>query len=454
MAADALRVLTDVLPGRIFSSGTDAYRRATTPRNTTASQRPLAVARVFSDQDVARCVRTAAEVGLRVVPQATGHGAAGSIGDDVVLVDTSALDTIEIDAQRKVVRVGAGATFGKVNAAAFRHGLLAPSGTAPDVAVLGYVALGGVGWLTRPHGLASAALRAVEVVDGAGRLVGPASEAYEDVLWACRGGGGAGIVTSVELELFGVEDLRAGYVLWPASLADEVLPAWGAALSGFNPALSSAVGLLHAPDAPSVPEALRGKPVVHLSAATLAGSAAEDSLRRLLADLPRPAISTLGPCDAARLATIHLDPPSATPALGEGRWLTAGAAEHVLDIVTAAGTDADSPLAEVELRHVAASGSQVPGALTSVPGDLVLHATGGAPDEGARRAVLDALQTVRDRARAVDAGVSAPAFRDGQAPDVDTHSPGVARRLAEIRQELDPTGVIGQARVPSGTLAR
>ena len=371
-----------------FSPGADEYDTATTPRNTTAAQTPAAVLLASRAEHVAAAVQAAARTGFTIAPQATGHGAAGDLDGEVILLDTSGMNHVEIDADRRVARVGAGATFGQINAAAYRHGLLAPGGTAPDVAVVGYTALGGVGWLTRPHGLASASLRSVDVVDGLGQAVHADDEQHEDLVWVFRGGGGAGIATTMELALYPADELRAGYLLWPVEHATAVLPTWGRALATFHPALATGISVLHAPDAPTVPEPLRGKPVVHLCAATVAGPAGEDSLRRLLATLPTPAIDTFGPADADRLAMIHLDPPAPVPAIGEGRWLTDGAAGRVFEILTAAGTGTDSPLAEVELRHVAAPASSVPGALTSVPGNLLLHATGPVPKPEARHAVL------------------------------------------------------------------
>lgn len=47
--------------------------------------------------DVGVCVREAGEAGLKVGDQATGHRAAGTLGGDTLLVDTSGLTTLDID---------------------------------------------------------------------------------------------------------------------------------------------------------------------------------------------------------------------------------------------------------------------------------------------------------------------------------------------------------------------
>lgn len=447
MAANDLHFLNTRLPGRVFVPGMDAYTRATTPRNTRVPQLPVAVVTAHSADDVVGCVRAAGEAGLRVVVQATGHGAGAEVGGDALLLDTSRLKAIEVDPDRRVVRAGAGATFGDINDAAFRHGLLAPGGTAPDVAVAGYTIYGGVGWLSRPHGLASAALRSVDIVDGAGRQLHADDDHRDDVLWAYRGGGGVGVATSLELRLFPAHDLHAGYLLWSAEHAGTVISAWGRALPQLDPALSSAIGLLHAPDAPTIPEPLRGKVVVHLSAATVGGEPAMQTLRSVLDTLPAPAWDTIGPCDAARLSGIHLDPPAPVPALGEGRWLTAAAGARAFEIAAAAGTSLDSPLAEVELRHVTAARSDTPGAQTSPPGEILFHATGPAPDEDSRRRVTSALEAVLAAAQPVDTGYAVPAFRDGQDSAPGALPLDVRTRLEAIRRQVDPGAVISVSKL-------
>ncbi|MFI5956806.1 FAD-binding oxidoreductase [Cryptosporangium sp. NPDC051539] len=435
-----------LLPGRVFASGSEPYERATTPRNARSVQRPLAVVRAHHPDDVTVCVRAAADAGVKVAVQATGHGAAVDITSDQVLLDLSALDNVEVDAQARVVRAGPGATFAKINAAAFRHGLLAPGGTAGDVGVAGYTALGGVGWMTRPHGLASASLLSVDVIDATGRRLHADDTHHDEVLWGWRGGGGVGIATQLELRLFPANDLHAGLMLWSADHAEAIIPAWGRALPDLDPSLTSALGILKAPDAPFVPEHLRGKPVVHLSAATIGGEAAMQTLRHALASLPDPSLDTLGACDDKRLTTIHLDPPVPVPALGTGRWLRAEAGEHALTILAEAEISPDSPLVKVELRHVTAPPSDISGALTSCPGDLTLHALGPAKDDTTTGPVEAALTRVLATTKPVDAGQSVASFCDGRVQVPEAYPPVVAARLDTVRRTLDPEGLISPSR--------
>src|SRR5580692_9659340 len=142
--------LADSLPaGTVFRPGTEPYATSTSPNNSSFRQRPDAVVRPRTTDDVAAAVTIARALGLRVAVQATGHGAGSPLGDGLVLIDTSALDAVSIDPAARTARVGAGATWSKVQAQAEIHGLLALSGTSPTVGVSGYTFNGGVGWRAR-----------------------------------------------------------------------------------------------------------------------------------------------------------------------------------------------------------------------------------------------------------------------------------------------------------------
>src|SRR3954453_17171705 len=217
-------------------ANSDLYAAATRPHNSSVAQRPARVAIVSGPDDIApaldevAALATSSGTPLEVVPQATGHGAGAPVAEDAVLLDTSRLTSVSIDAESRVAVVGAGATWAAVNAAAEKHGLLGLAGSAPSVSVSGYTFGGGIGWLVRRDGLASGALRAVHYVDGSGRSRTAADDAADDVdreaMWAFRGAGGVGIAHTLELELVPAPDLHAGALLWHADALPELTAAW------------------------------------------------------------------------------------------------------------------------------------------------------------------------------------------------------------------------------------
>lgn len=433
-----------VLDVATFPPGSDGYLKATTPKNALARQHPALVARPIDADQVAACVRYAAAHGLTVVPQATGHGAAAELGDGVLLLDTSGLDTIQIDPSARAARVGAGATWGAVQAEAFPHGLLGRSGSAPDVAVAGYHFGAGAGWLTRPWGLASGALTAVDHVDGRGAVRRATDDAADpldrDAMWAYRGGGGVGVAVALEFGLVPVDDLWAGYLLWPADALDAVVGAWSRSLPAFGPALATSLAVLAAPPAPFIPEPLQGRWIVVLSMASSAGAADATALRTALGDAPPPAVDTWGPSDVERLGQIHLDPPAAVPGLGRARWLDDSAPSVALAALRAA---LDSPLSTAEIRHVANDAPARPGALDRPPGNFMLHAVGGPGDD--RAAFEAALDGVVAAAEPADTGLAIGSWSDGRTSVPDALPADVRERVVAIADRADPDHVVARS---------
>lgn len=154
------------------------------------------------------------------------------------------------------------------------HGLVALHGSSPDVGVAGYVLGGGVGRLGRRHGLASNSLTAVEIVLPDGRLVRADADNEPDLFWALRGGGGNfGIVTALEMRLFPLEEVVAGWLIRPWEESHRVLSAWSAWTETAPDAVTSVARLLQPPPIPQIPEPLRGRNLVVVEVAILADEA-------------------------------------------------------------------------------------------------------------------------------------------------------------------------------------
>jgi FAD/FMN-containing dehydrogenase len=439
--------LAEALPdGTVLLPDTPGYGEATSPDNSSFPQRPDVVVRPRTGAEVAATVALAAEAGARVAVQATGHGSGGPIASGTVLIDTSSLQGVVIDPAARTARVGAGVTWSQVQEQAEKHGLLALSGTSPSVGVAGYTFHGGVGWLVRPFGLASASLRAVSFVDGLGQL----GEAGGDELWAFRGGAGLGIATELEFDLFPVAELWTGYLLWPAAHLPRLAQVWLAQVAAAPDALTSTLAVLRVPPQGPFPAELLGTAVVHLSYASVAGEPGLAAMRDAMRAVAAPAVDTTGPGDAAALSAIHLDPPVAVPARGTGWWLDAVDADRVVAIFGAGGIGEDGGLNMMEIRHVAAYAhlpEPVDGALTKVPSPFLVHAVGGADDDAGRRAVDARLAQVE----AVAPGRSAPSFREGQPGAGDAYPAADLERLLATASRIDPHGVFAFQRVPRFT---
>ena len=94
--AEGLRGLAG---GAVHLPGDALYDEARMPWNLQVDEHPAAVAYPADPLEVALVVKAAAEAGLRVAPQGTGHGApplAGRLGD-AVLLRTSAMTGLSVD---------------------------------------------------------------------------------------------------------------------------------------------------------------------------------------------------------------------------------------------------------------------------------------------------------------------------------------------------------------------
>ncbi|MDQ6779350.1 MAG: FAD-binding protein [Actinomycetota bacterium] len=340
-------------PGSVYVPGDEHYDDLVVSWNSIADQRPALVARPPDAGALARVVAHASRVGLRVAVQGTGHGASGRIGNDVALISTADLQSVQIDPVARTASVGAGVTWGTLASAAAQSGLAGLAGTAPTVGVAGYLMGGGLGWLTRRHGLASASLLAVDYVDvdGTERRTDETEDA--DVLWSFRGGGGgAGIATRLHLRLFEYRSLHAGARFWAIEHLPEVLNSWLAWTEGAPTSVTSMCWALQAPDVPEMHEALRGRAVVAVGACVVDADDPEAIMRSSFAGLPQPLMDTYADRRADQLGDIHLDPPGPVPALGDGRLISRPGADEALAAFKASAIQAEGPLTLVELRHL------------------------------------------------------------------------------------------------------
>src|SRR5581483_823831 len=116
--------------GRVLRPGDDGFDQARQPWNLAVDQPVAAVVEVLDAVDVAAVVRHARSEGLTVTVQSQGHGATGDV-DGVILLRTSRLDSVAVDAASRTARVGAGVLWRDAQAAAAPYGLTGLPGSSP-----------------------------------------------------------------------------------------------------------------------------------------------------------------------------------------------------------------------------------------------------------------------------------------------------------------------------------
>jgi FAD binding domain len=449
LSADQLDAALEQLGSRLGDrvvgprdAGWDAARR---PWNLSVDQRPAAVATPESVQDVVAVVEVAREHGLRVAPQGTGHSAAprGSL-EGSVLVDTSRMKAVEIDAERRRAHVQAGAQWQHVTGPAADAGLAGLSGSAPDVCVTGYALGGGIGWMGRRYGLAANSIRAAEVVTADGRQVRADAGSEPDLFWALRGGGGGfAVVTALELELFPVSELYAGVLFWPQERAAEVLGAWREWTAGVPEEMTSLGRLLNVPPLEMIPEPVRGRSFAVVETAWIGDEAGGSEQLAPLRAL-EPAMDTFAMIPPPALAALHMDPPEPVPGNGDGMLLGDLPGEAIDALVDVAGAGTDSPLLSVEVRHLGgAAGRPDPGhgALAAIDAEYLLFAVGMAADAEMKQAVTERLDQVQATLAPWDAG-RVMNFTERPVGAERMFTEDVHRRLREVKSKYDPDNLI------------
>ena len=119
---------------RVHTPFDTTYDAARMPWNVAVDQRPAAVAFPRNAEEVAAVVRAAADAGMRVAPQSTGHNAGPLAArglDDVVVVRTSDMNLVIADPDAEIVRVEGGAVWEPAVAAAAAHGRAVLHGSSP-----------------------------------------------------------------------------------------------------------------------------------------------------------------------------------------------------------------------------------------------------------------------------------------------------------------------------------
>ncbi len=449
-SAETLRGLCG---GAVHLPGDDGYDAARIPWNVAIDQRPAAVAYPANADEVSEIVRIAATAGLRIAPQATGHNA-GPLGDlsDVVLLRTSAMTSVEIDAENKIARVGAGVIWADVTEAAAEHGLACLHGSSPNVGVVGYSIGGGIGWYARQLGMATNSITAVELVLGDGTQLRASADENQDVFWAIRGGGGNfGIVTAMEFKLFGIATAYAGMLMWDQQHAAKVLPVWAKWTESAPDCVTTSFRLLNLPPLPELPEFIRGRQLIVIDGAVLAEDAEAEGIIRELRAL-EPEIDTFARVPAASLARLHMDPEDPTPGVSASTILAELPEEAIETYLAKAGPGSGSTLLAAELRQLGgalARPAEGAGALPKLEGKFVLFCVAVAmtPEMG--------VQGHADATGVVDALSSYSSGRDylnfAETPvDVRKSFPQESwRRLKGVRSAVDPSGhLLANHKVP------
>jgi len=299
--------LRERLAGRLVLPGQEEYDAARQVWNASHDHRPALIAQPLSVADAQAAVRFAGDRGLPVSVRGGGHNHAGyAVADGVLMLDLSALVSVRVDPARRVATVGGGATWGTVDQATQAAGLAVTGADVPPVGVGGATLGGGVGWLHRMLGLSCDSLIAAEIVTAGADVLRVSAHEHPELFWALRGGGGNfGAVTSFTFALHPVGPVHTGTVICPMERANDALALYQHLCDTGGDELFLRAMLVTAPPAPFIPEPLRGRPAVILSAAWFGPADRGESALRELREFRPPAADLLRPMPYVQLQRMQ-----------------------------------------------------------------------------------------------------------------------------------------------------
>lgn len=425
--------------------GEPGYEQARMAWNLIADQHPTAIAVPEAIDDAVRIVRAARDAGLRIAPQASGHGAPALDQQALrgaMLLRLHRLTGVEVDAEARTARVLGGTLWREVVEAAAPHGLTALHGSAGDVAVSGYVLGGGISFYGREHGLAAHRMRAVEIITADGELIRASVTEHSDLFWALQGGGGNfGAVVAMEIELLPIPDVQAGFLLWDISAASDVIRAWRDWTRGLDRAATTSLRLLRFPPIPEMPPFLSGRSLVIIDGAILADDERTADLLRPLRALA-PEMDTFARIPAPAMLEVHMDPPVPSAAISDHLMLGDLSDAAIGAVLETAGSDATAAPMIVEIRHLGgAFGDPNDAAARCIDGEYAFLAVQpvAVPEFAEQAAALvggaaDAVRAWADCAPYLN-------FVDAPTDAGTAFDPETLDRLHRVRAQYDPDRV-------------
>jgi hypothetical protein len=294
----SLQLLRSRLRGQLVLPGDESYDADRRVWNGVIDKRPGMIVRCAGPADAIDAVRLARDNQLKVAVRCGAHNVAGfATCDDGMLIDLSPMRGVRVDPKSRTAWVHGGAKWGDLDREAQVFGLAAPGGVVADTGVGGLALVGGMGWLTRKHGLTCDNILAVDIVTADGEFRRASEEENTDLFWGIRGGGSNfGVVTAFQFKLHPVgPQVASAMVLYPAEKAQAALRFYRDYTSNLPDEVGTIAEFATVPPGHLFPEQIHGKPVILFGACYV--GPVEEGTRQLqpLREFAEPLADLSGP---------------------------------------------------------------------------------------------------------------------------------------------------------------
>jgi FAD binding domain/Berberine and berberine like len=362
-----LAALAAEAAGPVLTPEQDGYEDEIGVFNLAVTHRPAVVVGAARPEDVVLAVLSAKRLGLRVAVLNTGHGPAVPAAQDALMITTSRMSEVVIDAGKRTARVQAGVRFQQLVTAAAAHGLAPLPGSSPGVGVIGYTLGGGASaTMGRKYGWAADHVTGIEVVTADGQLRHVSADSESDLFSALLGGkSNFGVVTAMESELFPVTHLYAGALFFSGTDARPVLAAYRRFTATAPNDMTSGIAFLNFPPLPDLPAFMQGKLAVTIR---ISYAGPESAGAELIAPLRRAApalLDTVSTIPYSEFGSISMDPTDPAPAVehfGLLKEMSQETVERILGTVTADSNQINL----IDVRHLGGAYNRLPTRTSSV----------------------------------------------------------------------------------------
>ncbi|WP_408958607.1 FAD-binding oxidoreductase [Natrinema sp. 74] len=366
----AIDGFSEGLRGELLRPADPNYDEARSIWNGMIDRYPALIVRSRGVSDVIDAVNFARDHDLPLAVRGGGHNIAGNaVCDDGLMLDLSAMRSVQVDPEERTARVEPGATLADVDHETQAFGLATPLGINSTTGIAGLTLGGGFGWLTRKYGMTVDNLRSVDIVTADGELRRASEAENPDLFWGVRGGGGNfGVVTAFE---FALHEVGPEVLAGPVVYSDADAPAVLRHVRDFNedaPDESAVwVVLRNAPPLPFLPAAVHGTGVV-IVVAFYAGDVADgEAVLAPIREFGDPIADAVGP---HRYAAFQQ---SFDPLLTEGArnyWKShnfGDLSDEAIDTAIEYARTLPSPLSEIFFGQVGGAMARVPSDATAYP---------------------------------------------------------------------------------------
>ncbi len=372
-----------------------------------------------------------------------GHSGAGhSTTDGGIVIDLRDMTRVEIDVDARTAWAEAGLTAGELTKATSKYGLAVGFGDTGSVGISGITLGGGVGYLSRKHGMTIDNLIAAEIVTAGGGVLLVDATSHPDLFWAIRGGGGNfGVATRFQFRLHPVGQVVGGMLFLPATA--DTIARFVAEAEAAPEELTTMANVMNCPPMPFVPEEVHGS-LVLMALVCYAGDvdAGQQAIGRLRAIAPPVAdlVDEVAYADLFPPEDPDYDPTAAARTMFMNSVDTA-TAQLIVDRLSAS----DAAIRVTQLRVLG-------GALARVPADATAYAHRSSrimvnvaafyEGEGDRPAKEAWVQGLAQALHQGDDGAYVNFLVDEGAERVRDAYPGATwDRLVAVKRRYDPTNL-------------